>query len=141
MTSSRFAGWPERLDTLVRAASARPFAWGTHDCATWACAVAEALCGRNPMRGLLPEYGTADILRAVRRDYGSALACMRAGAQRHGFPEIAPALAQRGDLVCLPAPPPFDSGLGVCLGAWALAPGYTGLRRVPMQQALAAWRV
>ena len=42
---SRPADWPERLAEELRDARTRAFAWGTHDCFTWAAGVVQRLGG------------------------------------------------------------------------------------------------
>ena len=64
---------------------------------------------------------------------------MPAAIERAGFVRIAPALAQRGDLVQVGPGP--DLALALCLGDMAAAPGFDGLIMVDVQRAEAAWRV
>jgi hypothetical protein len=114
-TSRRLPDWPERLADLLDTRLAMPFAWGSHDCATFAADEAEAVI--SALGGL--EAAADDALRAI------------------GAVDCPPALAQRGDLAL------FLTGnmpaLGVIEGADVVAPGFDGLRRVPVAAATRAW--
>jgi|OM-RGC.v1.025673243 hypothetical protein len=60
----RLPDWRGRLAEAVRAASARPFAYGAHDCAIWACDVVSAVTGTD-LRAEFP--GAYDTLRSGLR--------------------------------------------------------------------------
>lgn len=133
----RLPDWPARLGVATAAWLSRPFAWGPADCAVWVADAVHSMHGCDTLVELRqPPRSTArQAARAVRRGGGYA-ACMA----RAGLAAVAPALAQRGDVVLLRhgGPQPV---LGVCLGEHAAAPGAQGLQTVPMAQAVAAWRV
>ncbi|WP_235866844.1 DUF6950 family protein [Salibaculum griseiflavum] len=125
------------LADRLEAAHAEPFAWGTHDCATWAFDLRRDLTGGADVaaewRG---RYRTAlGALRVMRRLGWSDLKAM--GRDLLGAPLATPLLARRGDLVLGGADPAF----GVCAGARAafLSPG--GLVRLPLSSCALAWRV
>jgi hypothetical protein len=42
---TRLELWPSRLDAVIQAAATRPFAWGEHDCCTFAADCVEAVTG------------------------------------------------------------------------------------------------
>lgn len=123
--------WQTRLAEVVEAARAEPFAWGTHDCARFAARCVQAVSGRTPPLPLWTcERSAARALRA-----GGGLAAL---AGRVLGPEVAPALAQAGDVVL------FDEAgreaLAVCDGVRFLAPGNEGLVQVRPEAVRRCWR-
>lgn len=128
----RIQNWPRVLDEYVQAARCRPFAWGVHDCCTFAAGAVQAITGRVIE---LPSYvGVRQALRALRARDG----LMEAVSAQLGLMR-APCHAKRGDALLL-----RQAGrdvLAVSLGhAWA-APGADGLVFGPAAEAVAAWRV
>ena len=134
----RAPGWPQRLAELICARLARPFEWGPNDCAAFGADAAAALTCADPLAELRGHRLNAR--QAVRR--ARAIGGVPAAIERAGFKPIAPALAQRGDLVqiCQGAQGRHPV-LAVCNGDHALAPGPRGLENAPMARAVAAWRV
>lgn len=133
----RVAHWERILAARLEAAQAEPFAWGTHDCATWAFDLRREL------------IGGADVASAWRDRYKTALGALRV-MRRLGWPELeamgrdllgdplaTPLLAQRGDLILGGADPAF----GVCAGARAAFVSPGGLVQVPLADCHMAWRV
>lgn len=137
--SARVADWEARLAEAVAAALAQPFAWGTHDCLTWAAGVRRALTGEDAARDWRGTYatarGAARVLR--RRGHGTIAAAISAEL---GPPLPTVLFAQRGDVVVLRHGRRFAAA-GICLGAEAVFPGETGLVRVPLDRCALAWRV
>jgi hypothetical protein len=130
----RFEDWPRRLDDYLREHERRPFAWGSHDCCTFAACCVEALTGENPMRRY--RYRTErGALRALARDGGLERAVAVALAGR----EIPPLTAQRGDVVLFTYQ--GQPVVGVCVGTHIASPGPAGLSRTPISAATRAWRV
>lgn len=130
---ARVDGWEVRLAREIEAARRRPFAWGTHDCATWAFDVAGRLTGAasaaDAWRG---RYGCAFGSRRVMLALGwRSLDAM--GVALLGKP-VAPAMAWRGDVV-------LGEAFGICAGAVWFAPGPGGLERRGLRDARMAWRV
>jgi hypothetical protein len=136
----RLPNWSHQLDRLCQQRLHMPFAWGPNDCAAFAADAVLAMRGHDSLHGLrLPRTSA----RAAGRAKG-AIGGFHAALRRAGLQEVAPALAQRGDLVLLHQPAHgrrMRSLLAVCMGAWAVAPSTHGLASVPMNQAVAAWRV
>lgn len=130
--SRRLPDWPHLLAAYIDATRPLVFAWGVHDCCTFAAGAVLAITGRAvPM----PAWsGRREAVVTLRR-----LGGLRAATTAQLGPVQAPALAQRGDVVLL-----LQRGrslLGVCMGhAWA-APGRYGLAFGPMSEALCAWRI
>jgi hypothetical protein len=64
-------GWEHDLHEVIEGARQRPFSWGSHDCATWAARVRQALTGRNVRVGKASGDSAnhvADALNANSRD-------------------------------------------------------------------------
>lgn len=135
---ARLPDWPARLAAAVVQRLPMPFAWGGNDCAAWVADAVAAMHGHDTLHELrAPARADArQAHRAVRRGGGFGAALARAGLR-----PVAPALAQRGDVVLLPVAGQPLPALAICLGAEAAAPGPQGLAMVPMAHALAAWRV
>ncbi len=134
---TRLPDWPERLHALLLSRRSTPFGWGTHDCAQFALAALQALRGPG---GVPEEYHYTGLRGAWR--VLARLGGIPGAAARHAGPEIPPGLAQRGDIVLVPADAPAfgHQALAVCAGPFAVAPAAVGLARVPRAQWLRAWR-
>jgi hypothetical protein len=129
----RLQGWETRLAQAVEAARQRPFAWGQHDCATWAFDVRQALTGTpRPAWSYTTEAGGK---RWMKRQGWNSFA--EAATAILGEP-VAPLTAQRGDIVLVDDPEAF----GVCLGGMVAAVSpVAGLSFVPLRACRMAWRV
>ena len=134
--------WQERLIAAVADRRETPFRWGRHDCALFACDVAQAVCGIDfaaPLRGKYTTERGAAV--ALKRFCGSGLeeAAEKIAAD-HGCPEVPPLMARRGDIVILDS----ERGplLGVCVGQHVAKAGVkSGVQHVPITAARRAWRV
>lgn len=115
----RFPDWEARLAAYLEPLRLRPFAWGTHDCCTFAAGAVAAMTGVDPMPEFRGRYSTAiGSARALSRYGGGTLAATMDAR----FESAAAALAHRGDIV-------MTSGLlGVCLGGFLVAVGSEGDR-------------
>lgn len=128
--------WEVRLQDCIKDAHGRPFAWGTHDCLTWAADVMAALTQTPSLadqwRGTYKTArGAAGVLR--RRGHASYAEAVTA----HLGPALAtPALAQRGDVVAGP-----EGEIGICIGYQAAFIGLEGVALRPIPDCAAAWRV
>jgi len=122
--------WETRLAAYLDPLRLRAFAWGQHDCCTFAAGAVEAMTGVDPMPEFRGHYstlrGSVRALRSVGRgDLASTLDAK--------FEAVAASLAQRGDIV-------MSSGLlGVCFGAFLIAVGREGDREGLIRIDRAAW--
>jgi len=115
----RYADWELRLAAYLEPLRARPFAWGSHDCCTFAAGAIAAMTGVDPMPEFRGRYHTAiGSARALRR-LGRGTLAATLDAKLEAVP--AP-LAHRGDVV-------MSSGLlGIGWGAFLIAVGREGDR-------------
>lgn len=133
--TTRLRDWQSRLQACLAERWAQPFAWGAQDCALFAADCADACTGVDPAADLRGTYSDAAGAARVVAELGglAAIAAARMG------PEIAPALAQPGDIGLV-----LNDGrecLAVCTGGMWHAPGAAGLCALPMAQAQRAWRL
>lgn len=138
---NRTRDWPERMHEAIEAARERPFRWGEHDCALFACGVVLAMTGTDlagEFRGL---YGSGEEAERIVSDSGGLKALCGSVAARFGLAEIPRAYARRGDVVLVPAGPGGSLALAICDGRFALSTQESGLVAVPMASAVKAWRV
>lgn len=132
----RAENWPELLLACVDAAHSKPFAWGTHDCCTFAADCVQAMTGIDPMEKFRGRYTSArGAVRAGAEAGYTALADIWCAA----LPEIAPLTAQRGDVILFAAVEGL--AVGVVTGHQAVAAGPDGVTSVPLELWLKAWRV
>jgi hypothetical protein len=124
----------QKLAALFDAWRARPFAWGSADCTTFARDAAWRLHG---LAVDVPAYvNERQALRTLADHYrGWTRALQGAGFVRVNRAPV------RGDLVVYDSAAPsfFAMGLAVCFGAQAFAPSATGLAPVPAGQWLQTW--
>ena len=128
----RAEDWPVRLAEAVEEARSRRFAWGEHDCATWAFSVAHRLRDEAPPAWIGTYGGEFGATRALR-ERGLALEDM--GTVILGAPLASPLMAQRGDVVLA------GGAYGVCIGSEIAQVGKDGLELRPLTAAERAWRV
>lgn len=133
----RLEGWEGRLHLVIEGAANRPFVWGTHDCGTFASDCTEAVTGQR--------------LWPLRRSYKTAKGWLRA-MREIGITDVAQGvdlyfqrrhvlLARRGDVVVVPAQEGLACGVVDLTGACVVAMGLTGLVRMPLERATAAWSI
>jgi hypothetical protein len=128
----RLPDWPERLAAYIAQHRATPFAWGTHDCASFAAGAARVITGCNPWADAWADRsGAATQLRHS----GGIVAAVDSVLPR--LP--CPALAQRGDVALMHHAQ--RRWLAVVDGAHAWAPTALGLIATPLSQASTAWSV
>ena len=95
----RLPDWRTRLGAHIAAHRTRPFAYGAHDCATFAAGAVQAVTGSDPAAGLTGYTTRAGGLRRLRRN----------GLEDHvafvasRFAEIPVAGAGQGDLAVIDA--------------------------------------
>ena len=129
--------WERRLAEAVEAARAKPFAWGLHDCPTFAFETRMILTGGEDIAALWRGRYTTALggARVMRRLGWASLEDM--GCALLGEPRPGVLLAQRGDIVLA------DTGLGfgICNGASAVGMAPAGLVTVPLTSCRLTWPI
>lgn len=147
--------WPERMNDYFRSIIQAQFVWGKTDCCLMAADCVAAMTGEDfaaDFRGKYSDPVTA-YLALQKFANGGILATMAVLAQRHGWTDVEPLRAQRGDIVMLPmevceGDPRFDGALGICIGTLSLYMqqdiGLRGISTIPAkgQPGIThAWRI
>ena len=133
----RVEHWERLLAAAIETARTKPFAWGQHDCPTFAFETRTALTGGEDVAALWRgRYSTAlGGQRVMRRLGWTSLEEM--GRALLGDPRASVLLAGRGDIALA------DTGLGfgICVGASAVGMAPEGLVTVPLTSCRLAWAV
>lgn len=135
--------WRVRLDAVVHEYRHAAFAWGTHDCVTFAAHVATAVSGVDIVARMHAKYAWHDALSAMRivKDAGGLPNLV---SEFLGAPTL-PFLARHGDLVLAYNRYVEEGGeeraLTVHLGDHLLGPGAAGLIALPPYAARLVWRI
>lgn len=125
--------WPERLEETIRAAEGRAFAWGAHDCVTFAAACVAAMTGTDPAALVRGAYASSFGARKTVLEHGDDLYALV--TRKFGEPKPA-AYARRGDLLG------HDGNLGVCIGGVGVfLTEHDGLTRIRVRDCLHCWSV
>jgi hypothetical protein len=131
--------WLPRLCDVLEAARERPFAWGRHDCCTWALECAQAVTGER-------RWPPEKMLYKTRAGAMKALA-------GHGFAGIPDALdatmgarrpvsmARRGDVVLVEVDGVTGCGVVDTTGEMVACAGLAGIVSVPLASATLCWGV
>jgi len=135
--SARLEGWERRLEAVIEAARARPYALGEHDCFRVACATVEALTGVDRWPEFVG-YRTRRAAMVKLAAHGSTFEA--AGDWFFGVGRSDVRFARRGDLCCVQTVD-GEKHLGVCLGAEVALLAVGGLRYEPTLLCLCCWRV
>jgi len=111
--------WEARLAAYLEPLRLRTFAWGRHDCCTFAAGAVEAMTEVDPIPEFRGRYSSArGAARALKRlGRGTLAATLDAK-----FEAVPASLAQRGDIVM------SDGLLGICWGTVLFAVGREGDR-------------
>ena len=134
--TTRVPHWEQVLVDAIRQASARPFVWGQHDCATWAFDLYRDLTDGPDHAALWRgRYRTGVGCGRVLRRLGSR-SLEEGGRALLGDPLDNVRLAQRGDLILGGAPEAF----GIVIGAKAAFVAPEGLVRLSLATCRLAWR-
>lgn len=137
---NRKPAWPSLLVKELDAACARPFVWGKHDCALFACDTVKALTGTDPAVNLRGRYHDARGAMRVIASYGGLDKLAEKIAAEHGCAEISPSMAWRGD-VCLIDLGDTGMALGICAGDRVAAASTVGIWFLPMVRVMRSWAV
>jgi hypothetical protein len=120
--SPRLTDWRPRLQAYLAEVTARPFAYGSHDCALFAAGAVQAMTGEDLARDYRGDYQSlkGGLKLLVKAGHADHVAVLRAR-----FEEIAPAFAAVGDIAVIgpeaaPSAEPSRNTLGTAaLGIFA----------------------
>ena len=130
--------WPERLMDLIEARRDARFAWGPHDCCSFAADAVEAMTGRDWLAPHRDRYASEAEAEAIIGPDG--LEALVAGLLADfGARDCPPGFVQRGDVALVLAG--NDLTVGVVLGESVAAPGLRRLAFVPRVAIQRAWSV
>lgn len=132
---SRLPDWPQRLHACITAARNKRFAWGAHDCFTFAAGCVQAITGADPLADFRGAYHGRAQAHALLAQMGGVQA---AATSRMGEP-IALAMCGVGDIVLTSSA--RGQFLAVCNGQTLLAPAAKGLAVLGLETAVLGWRV
>jgi len=138
-SGNRREDWPSHLAHELEAAYKRPFVWGEHDCCLFAANVVMAMTGIDGAADLRGRYKTRVGAARVIAKHGGLFGVVNEICARHGFIEINPKSAQRGDVVLLEND--GAEALGIAAGTRIAAAGPDGLMYVAWSRAITAWRI
>lgn len=141
----RSADWEQKLFAAVAFNRNRPFEWGKHDCALFACNVIQDMTGTDLAASFRGRYSTAlGAARAIRgfTNGGDLEALAAKICEQHNASEVDIKLARRGDVVIVES---GDAQKALSIvgpdGSFALGAGPDGLTRIPLTQWKRAWRI
>ena len=143
---TRFYDWPEQMMKALTARRNMPFSWGSHDCALFACDIAQIICGIDFAAGLRGRYETSlGAARVLKHFAGGGLeeAAERIASDSDCL-EITPLTAQRGDIILaevLVSDGILRDSLGICLGEHIAFASERGFVQLPLTSARRAWRI
>lgn len=131
---TRPADWDVRLWAYIDAAQAQPFAWGTHDCATWVAGWGREVTGEDHAAAWRGRYDTeVGAVRMIRRAGYRDMA--QWVSEICGDPLAHRLMAQRGDVALV------EGALGIVTGGQVALLGPQGLAFRPLTDAALAWRI
>jgi len=141
----RAGDWEAALSAFLSACEGLHYVWGEHDCALFAAGAVQAMTGADPAAAFRGRYRSKRTAAKALREIGAGTLETTIDGL---FETIAPAFAQRGDLVL------HEGAVGVSAGRFALFVGdalqrgegdanvaVAGLVRVPRAAWEKAWRV
>lgn len=137
-TMSRPQGWDIRLGQLILRSVHKPFAWGEHDCCTFAMEAYEAVM-QMPVNSNIKwtnEFEAARYLKEHPIDYWAT--------QWFGCePDTDWRWARRGDIVELVSPRCFmnSPALGLVVGSVIACPGEFQMQMTRLDEARKVWRI
>lgn len=140
-TPSRRRGqdWPARLTLFLAGRMATPFAWGTQDCASFACDAVVAMIGVDPMAKWRGTYATEVEAAAIIESAGGLEVLMRSGADAVGLRECNPRFVQRGDIALVEIG--NDLMMAVVLVGKVAVAGLDRVQFAPTSAIVRAWAI
>lgn len=143
---TRNHSWVEDLHHYLAAQVGKAFCWGTHDCALFVCGAIEAMTGIDVAAEFRGRYrsalGAARITRQVTGTGNTVEDAAKYVTAKYGMEQLsAVLLAQRGDVVLHDGDEGPALGIVSLNGKDALFVTEAAMRRIPLRECRAAWRV
>ena len=131
----RQANWAYKLGEFVNSIHKTPFAYGVHDCGVLAAGCIKALTGVDAMPSMA-YTSAAEAAQECQRISGSPYLddLIASLAKQHGWTEVKPAFAHRGDLVVMGAKEQARLGVVSLHGTHIMTPGDRGLFYEPFDR-------
>ena len=139
--------WVDLLEKAISERAETRFSWGMHDCSMAAVHCINAMVGEDAaefLRGYKTLRGALSRIAKYKGIGGLA----ESVAQRHGWPEVKPMFAQRGDCVLIKGDiidpeTRVDEVLGIVdlSGLHIIVADEIGWREFPLTAGIRAWRV
>lgn len=136
---TRRSNWPRLLADFIAEKRAQPFDWTRNNCALFAADWVALCTGVDPAAELREQVTSALSAGRVLRERGGMVQLAREVCFRWEWPEIAPRLAQRGDLAVHETPQ--GPAVGVVIGALVACAGKDGVVVNPLKHCVTAWRI
>src|SRR6185437_16001334 len=135
----RFPDWPIRLEQFLRESSTEPFQYGRHDCCVFVANAVLAMTGRDLAADVRGRYRSRKEALALAQDR-TGTRSIRALIETLlcDLPEVAPRMAQRGDIVLVKRASDVSLGLVALNGKEILAASRGGFVHLSMSRALCA---
>mgnify|MGYP003560153891 CR=1 FL=1 len=111
----RIEGWESKLDAYVKEAFAKPFQWGTHDCALWTEEWVRIATGDNFVSEFFGRYTNEKTAISLLKKKGFR---RHTDIADHYLEPIDSKTARRGDLLLHPV----KQTLGICIGLYGAFP-------------------
>lgn len=130
--------WPKHFMSELQAAAERPFVWGEHDCAMFACNMVRAMTDSDPGEMFRGFYHTQLGAQRFIDSYGGIAPLAEYVMHDMDCQEVRPAMAHRGD-VCVVDLGDRGQALGICAGERVVVASTVGLAFLPMANVTRAW--
>ena len=127
--------WQLRFEAFISDRRAKPFTWGTNDCAVFAADCVQALTGVDVAQPSLRKHKTELQAARLLKRHGGVVGIATAAL---GQP-VPATQAQVGDVVLVKAH--GRDMLAICNGDTCIAPSPQGLGMLPMSDATLCWRL
>lgn len=137
----RLPDWPERLSSFIAEARDKPFAFGSFDCAMFACNAVLAMTAVDIAAAYRGSYDSQDsALKLLRKK--NLLRIAQEIAKEFEMAQFEhPWASPRGSILILYRHNLMGYTLALNDGKYALAPLESGLGNVSLNFAIRAWRV
>jgi hypothetical protein len=130
--------WPTRLALFIEEKRHQTFNWKENNCAFFASDWIAILTGEDPASEYRSKVDSPLSAARALGDVTVEQVAERVCAE-HGWPEVSPKLARRGDVVLRDTE--HRPAMGVCEGERAVFAAPDGLAFLPAAQCRRAWRI